>query len=84
MIGSQNHAKITTRREMILPMLPRIYRLANFDTYTMPIRKKTIFDECLYRIVIQFHVFPFPDSHNGAPILLRALESPSVDPHRIG
>jgi hypothetical protein len=37
---------------MILPifclyvayMLP----IANFDTYTMPIRKKTIFDECLY------------------------------------
>ena len=22
--------------------------IANFDAYTMPIRKKTIFDECLY------------------------------------
>ena len=32
-------------------MLP-IYMLpiANFDAYTMPIRKKTIFDECLYAI----------------------------------
>ena len=28
----------------VFPYVP----IANFDTYTMPIRKKTIFDECLY------------------------------------
>jgi len=29
-------------------MLP----IANFDAYTMPIRKKTIFDECLWTLLI--------------------------------
>ena len=29
-------------------MLP----IANFDAYTMPIRKKTIFDECLYAMYL--------------------------------